>query len=125
MSPSQVTYVTQASATCNHTLSPHRTFVALVLSLMYNGLVQHTAGFLQAGCEFGVVCFTRVVMVRVPLYNRVDAIEQTDFRVRAACIAGSSHAVSSSQTAPLAVFLLEPLEHCFSKPPLCTPNVPN
>ena len=57
---------------------------------------------LQAGCEFVVVCDTRVVMVRV----RVDAIEQTDFRVRAACIAGSSHAVWSSQTAPLAVFLL-------------------
>ena len=38
--------------------------------------------------------------------NRIDAIEQTEFRVRAACIAGSSHAVQSSQTAPLAVFLL-------------------
>ena len=31
------------------------------------------------------MCDTRVVMVRVPPYNRVDANEQTDFRVRAAC----------------------------------------
>ena len=66
MRPSQVTCVTLASGTFNRTLSPHRTCVALILSLTYNGLVQHMLQKFGKGCEFVVACDRRVVMVRVP-----------------------------------------------------------
>ena len=101
MRPSQVTCVTQASGTFNRALSPHRTCVALVHILMYKGLVQHT---LQK-CASGLWVWCRVFLEGChgtrALYNRIDAIEQTNFRVNEACttwnfdfdMSGSSHAV--------------------------------
>ena len=86
MRPSHVTYVTLASGT----FKPH-TLATPNIGTQFD--VQRTCSAhcrnLQAGCEFGVVCFTRVVMVRVLLehcfQNHTFALRMCQIRAQYLC----------------------------------------
>ena len=85
---SQVTHVTFASDTFNRTHSPHRTCVALVLSMTHNGLEQHA---LQTIVERAVM-LCRVIHevchgTRADLQLDSDAFQNENMCIHAACTA--------------------------------------